>query len=158
MMIWMKTGFCLPGQIEIEYNGIDDDCNVETLDDDLDQDGYDMADDCDDENLSINPAAIEIPNNGIDEDCDGMDLISSTQSVGNSKLEIFPNPVSSELFIKGSSSNLIIEFFDLNGKLVKSSVNFTNVKVDDLNNGIYIVKVKDLMFKHFKFEKIVVSK
>ena len=34
-----------PGETEVPYNGIDDDCNPETLDDDVDQDGSLNADD-----------------------------------------------------------------------------------------------------------------
>jgi len=51
---------------EIPYNGIDDDCDIETLDDDLDQDGFILLNDCDDENPAINPDAEEIPNNVIE--------------------------------------------------------------------------------------------
>ncbi|MDA9774480.1 M66 family metalloprotease, partial [Saprospiraceae bacterium] len=61
------------GIVEIPYNGLDDDCDPSTLDDDLDQDGYALAEDCDDENPDINPMATDIPANGIDEDCDGED-------------------------------------------------------------------------------------
>ncbi len=55
---------------EIPYNGTDDDCDETTLDDDLDQDGFGIADDCDDEDATINPAVAEIPYNGINDDCD----------------------------------------------------------------------------------------
>ncbi|MBN1386592.1 hypothetical protein JW968_06505, partial [Candidatus Woesearchaeota archaeon] len=63
-----------PGMTEIPYNGVDDDCDPATLDDDLDGDGYLLIDDCDDLNASINPGAAEIPYDGIDQDCDGADL------------------------------------------------------------------------------------
>jgi len=63
-----------PGQSEIPYNGIDDDCNPMTLDDDLDQDSFLNADDCDDNNPNINPNATEQVYNGIDDDCNPMTL------------------------------------------------------------------------------------
>ena len=68
------------GALEIPYNGIDDDCNPMTLDDDLDQDGYAVADDCDDTNPDINPGAEDIANNSIDEDCDGFDAFEAVDN------------------------------------------------------------------------------
>ncbi len=59
-----------PGQTEIPYNGLDDDCNSATLDDDIDQDGFILLTDCDDTNADINPGQTEIPYNGLDDDCD----------------------------------------------------------------------------------------
>ena len=63
-----------PGNQEIPYNGIDDDCDLNTADDDLDGDGYGIADDCDDQNSMINPGAQEIPYNGLDDDCNPASL------------------------------------------------------------------------------------
>ena len=37
-----------PHMTEVAYDGIDNDCDEETLDDDLDEDGYGIADDCND--------------------------------------------------------------------------------------------------------------
>lgn len=70
-----------PGLIEVPYNGIDDDCNSETPDDDLDMDGYLIQVDCDDDNPDINPGAVEISFNGIDENCDGLDLSDITVGI-----------------------------------------------------------------------------
>ncbi len=40
-------------EAEVPYNGFDDDCDEMTLDDDLDQDGFNLAQDCDDNNPNI---------------------------------------------------------------------------------------------------------
>ena len=58
-----------PDAVETVYNGIDDDCDPSTPDDDLDGDGFGIADDCDDNDSAVNPDADEIPYNGIDDDC-----------------------------------------------------------------------------------------
>ena len=62
-----------PGQIETPYDGIDNDCDELTLDDDLDSDGYLEADDCDDEDPGVNPGQAEICDDfDVDEDCNGL--------------------------------------------------------------------------------------
>lgn len=60
-----------PDAVEIPYDGIDNDCNESTPDDDLDQDGFLLAEDCDDSDASIFPGAEELCEDGIDNDCDG---------------------------------------------------------------------------------------
>ncbi|MBR9676609.1 hypothetical protein GOV04_00520 [Candidatus Woesearchaeota archaeon] len=62
-----------PAIAEIPYNGLDDDCNIATLDDDLDRDNFLAANDCDDNNASVYPGASEICSDGIDNDCSGSD-------------------------------------------------------------------------------------
>jgi Putative metal-binding motif len=61
---------------EIPYNGEDDDCDPLTRDDDLDNDGYEAIEDCDDNDPNVNSEATEIPGNGIDDDCNPATLDS----------------------------------------------------------------------------------
>ncbi|MCO4762446.1 MAG: putative metal-binding motif-containing protein [Myxococcales bacterium] len=58
-----------PGATEVPYDGVDNDCNAKTPDDDLDGDGYGIAEDCNDKDASVNPGAKEIPHDGVDNDC-----------------------------------------------------------------------------------------
>ncbi len=60
LQLWVDGGapeecsdFCLNLPNEIPYNGLDDDCNPATLDDDFDQDGFISAVDCDDNDPNV---------------------------------------------------------------------------------------------------------
>jgi len=65
-----SNDFVHPNAAEVTYDGIDNDCNAATLDDDLDEDGFDLANDCDDEDDAIHPNATEVCD-GVDNNCDG---------------------------------------------------------------------------------------
>jgi hypothetical protein len=49
-----------PARTEQPYNGRDDDCNAATLENDLDDDGYDVPADCDDANPSVHQVPAEV--------------------------------------------------------------------------------------------------
>jgi len=61
-----------PGAPEIPYDGVDQDCDGEDVDD-VDGDGFAGGDgpDCDDEDAEVNPDATDVFYDGIDSDCDG---------------------------------------------------------------------------------------
>ncbi len=64
-----------PGLTEVPYDGLDNDCNLATRDDDLDGDGFNHNVDCNDVpgiGILINPSASELTGfTGVDDDCDG---------------------------------------------------------------------------------------
>lgn len=145
--------------IEIPYNGIDDDCNISTLDNDLDQDGFLLVDDCNDTIPTINPNAVEIPNNGIDEDCDGRDLVSSIYELGNSTLNIYPNPATEVINIE-VKGNLKYEsiLYDYGGKSILINSNQNQIRTSSIPIGTYLLEIKDLTTGQKVVERIVIEK
>jgi hypothetical protein len=61
-----------PDAEEVPYDGIDNDCDEETVDDDLDGDGFGIDEDCNDEAPDIFPGADEDYTDGEDNDCDDL--------------------------------------------------------------------------------------
>lgn len=148
-----------PGQDEIPYNGLDDDCDPSTLDDDLDQDGFVFADDCDDEDPTSNPDGVEIPNNGIDEDCNGMDLISATHELSNVVIKIYPNPAIDHINITLSDNlDSQIKLFDSTGKLVFSGINSKVIPLDRMLQGIYFLELTEKTTGQRIIDRIIVNK
>ena len=145
-----------PGASEIPYNGIDEDCNTNTLDDDLDGDGFLIADDCNDDDANIYPNAEEIPNNGIDEDCDGADLVSSIFEFENASINVYPNPTSSFIYIElVGKLEFTITLYAPSGKVIMSNTNETLLDIVDLEQGAYLLEVKNQKTGQRLMQKII---
>jgi len=128
------------------------------LDDDLDQDGFVLADDCDDENPDINPDGVELAENGIDEDCDGIDwIITSTEEESNVLFNIYPSPVREQLFVESEHAIESIEILSLDGKLVlKTDTPEESINVSAIQSGLYVCRVRLLSGKS-GFKKLVIE-
>lgn len=65
-----------PLEEEVPYDGVDQDCDPTTRDDDLDDDGFGVREgDCDDSDPLRFPGHTEVPYDGVDQDCSGGDLV-----------------------------------------------------------------------------------
>lgn len=78
-----------------------------------------------------------------------VNLITVEEKVGventsNVKIELYPNPVSGELFIKGITNPVAVEIFDMIGRKVLQqmvSKESAMVQVSSLKEGLYLVKI-----------------
>ncbi len=74
-------------------------------------------------------------------------LTTGIQTIqNNTAISVFPNPTSEKVYINMPTSEreLVLEIFDLNGKLVMNKkINFSSyIDVSSLNNGLYTLTIK----------------
>jgi MYXO-CTERM domain-containing protein len=88
---WLEDGDCdevdtgiNPGTDEVWYDGTDQDCDGNDLDQDWDTFDHEDygGDDCDDTDSAVWPGASDTPNDDVDQDCDGVDSKSWLEGSG----------------------------------------------------------------------------
>jgi len=127
---------CLMGNVSTDF----DNSRSPLTGVDKDGDGFLSQFDCDDEDALINPNAAEIIGNEIDENCDG--LLTSTPQIKESNIVISPNPSNGNIHIQSNNGDLLnAQLYTLNGKLILSKENYTELAFQNLNSGIYALKI-----------------
>jgi hypothetical protein len=85
--------------------------------------------------------------------------VNENISVQN-KVDVFPNPARTEIKVSGVSENCYLQIFDIEGKLVESSLlknRLNEIQLNDINSGLYFYKIIDLkggIISNGKFEVI----
>jgi len=70
-----------------------------------------------------------------------------------SAISVFPNPVTDMLSVSGVKKDAIIYLYNMNGALlqtVTSQENATNINVSSLQQGIYLLRINNLIIKFIK--------
>jgi len=90
----------------------------------------------------------------------GFDDLTSTTTLQEANINVYPNPATDYLFIDNYGSNQIkkVEVYSLDGKLVNEFSNLnglnTSININDLNAGIYLLKlITENGIIHSKFTK-----
>ncbi|WP_299461591.1 G8 domain-containing protein [uncultured Microscilla sp.] len=74
------------------------------------------------------------------------------QPQSESKVNLYPNPLGEQLFIKGIGEGTIVRIFDMQSKLRKKLAYKGSINVTDLEAGIYLVEVNGTFYKVLKEE------
>jgi hypothetical protein len=67
----------------------------------------------------------------------------STEDNTKNIVKVYPNPVKDKLFIQGLLKPTKISVYNVLGKLILSKITLNEINVNNLQSGIYIIKVKE---------------
>jgi hypothetical protein len=67
----------------------------------------------------------------------------STEDNSKNIVKVYPNPVKDKLFIQGLLKPTKISVYNVLGKLILSKITLNEINVNNLQSGIYIIKVKE---------------
>jgi len=83
---------------------------------------------------------------------------TSAHKISNNFIQIYPNPVSQFLNkdVPGSL-DYQVQLYDINGKLISSQIDYQPIDVSSLQNGIYILEVKDVNSNQKVIKKVFVT-
>ncbi|TMI95042.1 MAG: T9SS type A sorting domain-containing protein [Bacteroidetes bacterium] len=77
-------------------------------------------------------------------------------------IDIYPNPAHTYFIIYNYAvENRLVQLFDINGKLVKNIQTkelSTKVNINDLSNGLYVLRIKEANGKNIRTEKIIIAR
>ena len=65
------------------------------------------------------------------------------------QIAVYPNPVEKMIYLTGIDENSQVEIIDMNGVVVKKQVG-SEIDVEDLAQGLYVLKVDSTQVKFIK--------
>ena len=85
-----------------------------------------------------------------------IDTTLGTPNFSGQTLKMYPNPVTSDLFLVDNTDFNEFELFDCSGRKVKNgSIEFNTINFSQLDAGIYFIEVSDgTALKRIKFIKL----
>lgn len=90
------------------------------------------------------------------ESCDYTHLWTDIKSNLRKEINIYPNPANESVFISEIIQNACFKIFDINGRLIKSGViSDSEIKINELANGLYFLKIFDAQEKQVFYRKIM---
>lgn len=81
-------------------------------------------------------------------------FLATAESVKNSQIQLFPNPVTDFIKISGITKAEFVEIYNMSGQLVRKEGFKDRLNVSDLSSGTFMLRVKDAEGKNYEFKFI----